>query len=639
VLPVGPRDHEVLALWQEAEGLTAPDDRARAFFAIVPLLRPHRSGLDLTTATQETLMLIGGMRDPEIRIRALAALLPYLPTPTRRALLHDTLSTIDNVPGDVARVNALNILAEHLDVDSEARLRHIVGTISAPSERARICTTLARVGPEPLRPRFAAAALSAVQQMDDETLRTRALSELALHLDRLIEVPVYPELRDHALTLASSIRRRDLRAAALVALAQHLSHDLQGEALAAVHTLAEERDRATLLARLVPYLPPDMLVASLAVAHSLSAQDARVDALAALAHHVPLHARDQTMRDALAAATNLPGAYERVSALIALFDILPDHLREQAQTTALETARLIENENARARALGQLAAHLPLPLLQRAFEAAQLLESSAHRQSALTAFIAYLPDDVRETAGKLLLRAIAGLPVEYRRARALAAVIPAMPVALLPDMLALARTISDPFDRTTSYVGLARRLPPAQRPALVSEVWPQIAQIESGYDAACALASIAPMLPATAAPDLAAQARTILSVIDDEYDQASAVAVLAPLLVAPITPDPPDNLPDQATVLAAGLAAALRVPHDDTRCALLAQGAALAASLSDDRAAYRLWAGLLEAMIDTPPDAIARNLGALAPLIGRVGGDTGLRNIAQRLKMRYTNGR
>src|SRR5690606_6406475 len=101
------------------------------------------------------------------------------------------------------------------------------------------------------------------------------LIAFAPHLEYVTDTEHFPHLLEQALGIAISIKRRHLRARVLVALAPHLTLDLQGEALAAVHSLSSERDRAMLLAQLAPTLPPNMLVASLAVAHSMEEPDAR----------------------------------------------------------------------------------------------------------------------------------------------------------------------------------------------------------------------------------------------------------------------------------------------------------------------------------------------------------------------------
>jgi hypothetical protein len=444
----------------------------------------------------------------------------------------------------------------------------------------------------------------------------------------------------------------------LVALAPHLPSDLQGEALAAVHSLREERERARLLAELAPTLPPNMLVASLAVAHSLQEQDARAHALAALARYAPESARDRTLLDALEAASHLPHLYEQVMALVDLMAILPPDLRDQAGVGALESARLIDNENARARALSLLAPHLSDSLRRSALDSVAGLRDPYQRLTALVAFVPTLSDTDRHAVLADLSGILRAIPHHYKRARALTSIAPLLsdsPV-LLEAALTIAHEIEEPFDRFSAYIALAASLTSAQasastngpsgvrhllesaRQSTLGSAWDLIAQIENGYDRASALAALMPILPpgdVAARDSLLQAARAVVRDIEDEYDRASAIGILAPLLISgndvPTTPEPPAPvvpLPDFAELLSAGLQAALSVPQQAARIRSLADSVSLWLTC-DAETAFRLWGNVCLLLAAMPLADTLLCLTALIPVIRFLAADEGIKSVLQ----------
>jgi hypothetical protein len=369
----------------------------------------------------------------------------------------------------------------------------------------------------------------------------------------------------------------------------------------------------------------------------MQSQDARVHALTTLARYVPEHARSQTLLDALAAANNLPRPYDRLVALVNLMEMLPDSLREQTCTNALESVRLMHNENACARALGLIGPHLPPALMLRALDIARALVNPVQRLAALNSLLPHVTGPARATLPRELLAAVQEMPFEYRRARALAEIVPLLTDELIAPALELASAIEDPFDQVSAFIALIPRLPYEQGRRLLADCWRLIRAIDNGYDAACALGAIALLLPPAAGPDLARSAGMIIGGIMDEYDQASAITLLAPLLAlqgAPAPDDGPGPVPERHTALEHGILAALRVPDQTQRWQLLGDGAALCADTSDSEQLFALWREIAPRLAALPLADTLLCLSALAPLIQRLGGSEALAAVAALMQQR-----
>ncbi|RMG83656.1 MAG: hypothetical protein D6712_12725, partial [Chloroflexi bacterium] len=303
----------IKTIWRQLMQITNAATRAHILLKLAPLIE----SLDETPVASSSLMqiikLAQDISDQEARLRSLIALATHLPSTIGIKLQHRVLDELDESSNDTLRCNMLSALSKHLAKEVLVRALQCAEGIDNAAERARALTALAHNLPEELRPRLRIEALKAIQTIQSEDERAEALIAFAPHLEYATENQQFPEILEQALAIAIEINRRPLRARVLVALAPHLTSDLQGEALAAVHALDNEHDRAMLLAELAPTLPANMLVASLAVAHTMREQDARAHALTVLARYAPKLAQEQTRLDALAAASNLPHYFERVT--------------------------------------------------------------------------------------------------------------------------------------------------------------------------------------------------------------------------------------------------------------------------------------------------------------------------------------
>jgi hypothetical protein len=380
----------VTQIWLNSGQIVHPVWRAEAMFDIAKHFPKEVDLIVNPSPLGQIVKLAYNIKNVEARLRALIGIAPHLPNEQRLIITRNVLSELVNQRNDVLSTKTLTTLAPYLPSELTELTLSVARMIKSQNERARALTALAPYIINQFQEEVRREALLSIDKIENEEERADQLIAFAPYLESASK-EAFPRLLEQALTTTILMVRRALRARLLVALAPHLTPDLQGEAIAAVHNMTSERERATLLAQLAPTLPSNMLVASLAVAYTMREQDSRVHALSTLAHYVPDYAKQQTTLDALASATNLPNYLERVNTLVMLLDILPDPLRQQALTNALETARLIENESARARALNILGAHLPESLLLRAFGIAQELESAEHRLNALLGLAPYIP--------------------------------------------------------------------------------------------------------------------------------------------------------------------------------------------------------------------------------------------------------
>lgn len=618
-------------IWIQSADLEQPDSLATVMFQLAPLLTVAEDEPAAMPVLREIVSIAQAIGNAESRIRSLLILAPHLPDAMRSSVIHRVIDEIERLHSDTHRATAITTLAEQLLPDIEERALNCAQSIQAPAERARAITALARH--LPLQPELRGEALATIAAIPEEEERANALIAFAPHLEFATDTEQFPILLEQALHIAVGIKRRHVRVRVLVALAPHLTLDLQGEALAAVHNLSNERERTTLLAELAPYLPPDMLVASLAVAHTIQAQDARTDALSALARYVPQHAREQTMMDALNAASSLPHHYERVSALVALIDVLPPELQEQTQRIILETAAIIDNENARARALSILSPGLPPHLSGQALALARELDSPDHRLTALASLVGTLPADERLPVMHEVIETIQALPFEYKRARALVEVAAFIPPALMNDVLVIAHDLEDPVDRITAYTALIPHLSPETERDILGRAWKLIKEVENGYDAASALAALAPLLPPTAADDIAKTASMIVGSIMDEYDQASAIALLAPLFAADSAAFA-GQPPTREAALERGIAAVFEINEPALRQNLLSVGVHLWVEITEPEAGYPLWQLTMRCLARLPLSEVILCLSQLMPVVQQIAGAEAIAPVVELLEHR-----
>jgi hypothetical protein len=249
-----------------------------------------------------------------------------------------------------------------------------------------------------------AEALEAASEIRDDQ-RGAALASLAPHL--------HGDLLDRAAQAADAIADDASRARALTGLASAVAAEqryaLLTRALAAATAITRpggplisgDAQRATALAELAPQLHGDLLDRAVQAADAITDKATRARALTGLASAVAAEQRYALLTRALAAATAISrgsvsldpnGGPERARALVDLASHLPDDLLDQALSSALE----ISDESPRADAVAGLAPYLPDALLARVLTA--LPDFTYHIAQVLAGVAPYVSESLAKKA-------------------------------------------------------------------------------------------------------------------------------------------------------------------------------------------------------------------------------------------------
>lgn len=624
----------VKEIWQQINYIEDIVVRTQCIYLVSPLLTLIHDEPATSSPLLNIVRVSESIKNAEARLRSLVAVAPHLPYDLSVRTFSRVLNDLEEYANDSLRMKTLISMSADVPDELVTQALNIAVKIVNPSERARVLTALAQSMPQELRPRLRQDALDAINTIETEEDTAEALIAFAPHLDYASEKDTFPAILAKALTITVGITRRHIRARVLVAIAPHLPTDLQGEALAAVHSLSNEQDRAMLLSELAPNLPPNMLVASLAVAHTMVTQDARVHALTALAHYVPESAREQTIQDALAAASNLPHYLERVSALVDLIDLLSDDLMETALANALDSARSIENENAQARALNQLGTYLPEYLLEQALDIALDIENPNQRMNAIIGIIGNLTSEERlQEARENLLGCAKSIHLEFKQARALVTILPHLSREMFEEVERIADYFFDAFDRVSVYLAIAQNSPHESRPPLIVKAWTGLHRIEDGYDRASMIAALAPFLPERAQKDLSTAIETAINVIEDGYDKASAIGILMPMLSG--GSDGNFVPPDIASALEQGIESAVMIPDQALRAEYLMRGINVWVNNVHDRdRSFNLWRMIIWHLRDLPLADVLLCFASMMPMLQQIADEETMQQIKDVLGIR-----
>lgn len=601
-LTVDERERHAQTVWQHAGKLDVVS-RARALCLLCEAL-PPTSGALVTPVGGFLLAQAQRLREAGARTRALSGIAAYLPAATAHTLWGRVLDDVARLRDEATQAKLLAALLPDMPATHYPRVRALLESMQAPQPRAQLLAAfLAHVPCD--------EALCALLM---DTLSALVSAEEAFGQAFLALVPFLtsaPQERiDSLFSLVMMLQRPALQARLLVAMAIHVAPDLQGEAIAAAHGVANERERANLLAQLAPHLPPNLLVASLAVAYTMQEHDSRLHALTLLARYVPESAKAQTSRDALAAAVSLRGAYERVLALVNLCDVLEGALKTQALSSALESVGRIDNEAARGRALSALAPYLPAALQERALEQARGIRNAEHRLNGLLGLLPYLPAYYQPEVVQDLFACVVTMPMEYKRAHALISIVPMIGVDDLAQLEDLTMTLNDPADAFNVMLTMLQHTPPEERERIAKKAWDALHRMTISYERAIAIAQLLPYLSESAKEMLKPLAHATVSEIEDDYDRASVLLALAPLL---LDLPAPQTLPPRSALLAQAAEAALCVAHEGERLALLRACAALWQN-GDPDGAFALWQAIIKPLTRLPlPETLAA-IGALMPV-------------------------
>lgn len=540
------------------------------------------------------------------RVKALVELVPYLSGPLRDEALRDGLVAALDGEDESYHAQGLAELApylpEHLLREALAAVREMI----SDNYRTAALAELFRYLPEPLRGEVLHEALAIARKIDNESYlesyRPYALAKLAPQLAKL----GYPK---EALAMARGIVNPDYCVSALAELFPFLPGPLRNKALretlAAARNIDNEYHRARALAGLAPHSPERILREALAVTRKIRDTNARAIALAGLA---PRLAELGHFEDVLAAVREIRNDHMRASTEMAPHETILGEVLVAERKTGIDRVRTrtlveerkigidrvrartlvglapylpelllreslagveIRDNDARAKALIELALHLPAPLqykaLRKALAVAREIENDRDYVEVLAVLVPHLPSALRNKTLCEGLAAAGGIKDELNHYKALTRLAPHLPLALLRDVLVAERKIKRELYLSKGY-GELERLAQLGYPeeVLTAALALRLAELGHPKEALAAaremrsdnhrietLAGLAPRLSRTLLNEALRQVLAARPYHED--DRMRALAGLAPHLPEPLRNE----------VLSKALAAARQIHNDD----------------------------------------------------------------------------
>lgn len=204
-----------------------------------------------------------------------------------------------------------------------------------------------------------------------------------------------------------------------------------------------------------------------------------------------------TLDRTLKHARRISNPQERARALTDLAIHLPDDARAAALMHAFDATILITDNSARADALSALARQLPADQLSFALDAATAIDNAAARVRALSALAQYLPTERQKEILRRALDAAVTITNGFHRADALAGLAELLPADSFAVAVGAATGITHPSARARALTSLVEFLPAKQRAAVVPQALDAAVAI-TNHDTACAdaLAALARYLTA-----------------------------------------------------------------------------------------------------------------------------------------------
>lgn len=414
------------------------------------------------------------MDDPLDRVEALIPLVPHAAGELRERALDGAVEALVAVQDRVVE-SYLGRLFGGLAGEAPERLLALAVTVERPASRAEAVVAVAghvdadqaaralaaAIAPAPevlavlashLPPDLAPAAVTAAEANDDPDERAKALAALAPVLST--------EHRDEALAIA---RDPHVLADTIVALAPVLDDAQLARALEVVTGLEDTRTRAWALGLLYHHLPAELQSAARAAADAIDDHYDRERALEWIRNPWDPDASDESspqltddeLSEALAEAREMDDAHDRSEALEKLAPQLPDAMLPDALRAALapldteERAELwaLLAERGPAEPREEQPAPAPLPAEERAgaIAAATEMEDAGERARALADLCEGIPAAQRSSeliaALEGTLDDAAATLTSRRLSRAVRALAPHLPDALLPRAFAIATRI------------------------------------------------------------------------------------------------------------------------------------------------------------------------------------------------------
>ena len=473
------------------------------------------------------------------------------------ALAHDRVpdDDLDTIPAtreqDLARL--LDVALTGGPGMAALQVRHLLALATrcpprAAESPARSLAALARLA-ESLPPEALAGSWAAVDALDDAALRARSLAHLAPHLERAGLVPDALALVEGVLAARPAPLAPAERVVVLLALAPHLGPadsessliSVQQRALEAAQAIGDPASRVRALGALAEHLPPDWqpvaVTSAFETARSIPSDLARAAALTALPPHLPaeFHA------PLLAIASELAQPEVRAMLLGRMLPYLSPALRARALVDALNAVAAISGDDARSAALIALAPgveavgslqHMPDGLRQ----AMRVLFTITREGDRARAFAALAPALSPELLGEALL-ALKSIGDADERARALARLAPHLPAELPVAAFGMARELAVPGARALALGAIAPYLAPVARLTALDEAVEAALAATPGELRVTTLVDLAPHLPAEDRPLVLSAALQAATTVAEDAARAQALVRLAPHLAGEQLPD------------------------------------------------------------------------------------------------------
>jgi hypothetical protein len=438
------------------------------------------------------------------------------------------------------------------------RLGHVAGYLADVSRAWRISEQDARD-----QHRSSAIGLQCRYALINASLNSIAKNIHPTLLALLVEKDLWTPVQ--GLAYARQMPDRVQRAAAVKALAPHLSEALLEEALFTVRIVEDQGSRASSSAWLALQLAKlGFAEEALALSRAIEEEGPKAIAIARLAGHLPIPNRKDALREALSVAQTAWG-WTRATTLAELISLLLPPSREQALAEALKAAREIALEELRVSALVALLPYLPpvtkKEVWQEALAGTRRVGKPETRVAILTAMI---PHCTKSEKRQVLLETLAQIDAmedEESQASALADLVPHLPSDSLETALAASRSGSAPWVWTKVIAVLAPYLSTEDREQVLEETLAKVWGIGNTIDRANALADLIPFLQTDSQEETLKKALATIRNLPQPYERITALTRLAP------------HLPEQSKkeALQAALADATEIRSDSTRAFALAQ--------------------------------------------------------------------
>ncbi|GAB4572180.1 MAG: hypothetical protein Kow0077_10850 [Anaerolineae bacterium] len=322
------------------------------------------------------------------------------------------------------------------------------------------------------------------------------------------------------------------------------------------------------------------------------------------------------MAETLDIASQIQGMNARLRSLTALAPYLPATIRVGLMLAVLDTIAMMRQSEAQASALVALAPYLLDEVHHRALAVTAHIQDPAARARVFTALARDFPSQLQPRLRAAALEAIASIPNEFERARALAAFAPHLDRAmdnatefpvLLEQALGLTIDLTRPEARARALVGLQAQLPRH----LQVEALAVLRRIPDEHERADLLADLMPYLPEELVAGAALEAAREMRQRDARLLALIAVGKrLAGDAAAQVWQEALDvalALPRQLEQVLALAELAPHLPDEDLRQRALQHALATASSIGKERARLRALAALAP-LLAAHPDLLGQAL-------------------------------